>query len=955
MRPDVKLPKRIEGKWIWLNENSTADVQHLFLRQDFTIDEMPGVAELWLAAHCHFHVIINGRPCAAGPIPHPGAGKAAYVLHVDVTPLLEVGINHVAILAHDFRTALAGVRSTLTGIWAQLDVDGDPSLWTDRNWLCARAANYLPTGLRTAPCDVDVECVDMRVSSQAWITEDFRKLKASKSLAWKEPNLVNPPTTVKGTLESMEQLPRIPELTPVQKICSEGMVEPVGATTWVVFGKGEVSGIFVGVTRVTAPQEGDCTGLFFSEAPSVLYVNGQKVFEQALPPLPVRGTVPARRHDRLQSLEFASPQITVHLQEGDNQVMLVQNCVAGSNSATFILPELLTGAFKGWEGTGGWITFGPMNSPMRLIHPNFPFEDLVKTPFIPDPISPCDPSVWYLAASFNKLEGAHADPSIPFSLEPGHFVVYDFGQTFYAFPRLALSGSSGDVLDIVCGECLGENGEVLTYLPDGRRNATTLILDKGMQEWISATPKGVRYLMVVARKTHAPVTMERVALWQEALDTETRGNFVCSSNALNEIWNTCVRTLRVTMQGVFLDSPTKDQAQILPDAMIQSRVACLAYGAWELAAQSLVSFARTQFETGEMNALSPSGLFQAVPDFSLCWPTWLQTHILFTGNNELLKSMVIPLEKLMACYDHLAIEPDGPLGDLHEKMGVYCFLDHGDIDRRGIVTGLNAIYCRALLSASWLVTQAGNHELGEVYRRRASRVAGKVHALTWDSQRHLFADAFYDGEASQKYSWQSSLLALYGGIARPEEYDEIWNTLFSDEPPFERLADSEYNNPYFKYYVLEAAFALGHRDWALKLIEHYWGGMNRAGANTWWELYTPSTPEMNLRPCAKCQGYGVSPASFLISEVAGIRPADPGMRLVYFNPLPGDVKWVNASIPTPNGLIHIEWKLGDDGSFMATINSSYPLSVVPVLSVSVAESATFSVNDKVTILAQDEE
>ena len=155
--------------------------------------------------------------------------------------------------------------------------------------------------------------------------------------------------------------------------------------------------------------------------------------------------------------------------------------------------------------------------------------------------------------------------------------------------------------------------------------------------------------------------------------------------------------------------------------------------------------------------------------------------------------------------------------------------------------------------------------------------------------------------------------------------------------------------------MLEAAFALGHRDWALKLIEHYWGSMNRAGANTWWELYNPNTPEMNLRPCAKCQGYGVSPASFLISEVAGIRPADPGMRLVYFNPLPGDVKWVNASIPTPNGLIHIEWKLGDDGSFMATINSSYPLSVVPVLSASVAESATFSVNDKVTILAQDEE
>ena len=170
------------------------------------------------------------------------------------------------------------------------------------------------------------------------------------------------------------------------------------------------------------------------------------------------------------------------------------------------------------------------------------------------------------------------------------------------------------------------------------------------------------------------------------------------------------------------------------------------------------------------------------------------------------------------------------------------------------------------------------------------------------------------------------------------------------DAPLEKHAGGEYNSPYFKYYILETAFALGKSPWALSLIHYYWGAMAKAGAKTWWEMFDPQAEGQDNRICGKCLGYGVSPNSFIISELVGIRPAEPGMHRVYFNPMPGDVIWLKASIPTPHGHIMVHWKLKDDDKFKVTINSNYVLEVIPVLAPGIAKDVEFTVNDKVSIL-----
>jgi hypothetical protein len=44
------------------------------------------------------------------------------------------------------------------------------------------------------------------------------------------------------------------------------------------------------------------------------------------------------------------------------------------------------------------------------------------------------------------------------------------------------------------------------------------------------------------------------------------------------------------------------------------------------------------------------------------------------------------------------------------------------------------------------------------------------------------------------------------------------------------------------HYLVEAMLKCGMREEALDLMRRYWGGMVRAGASTFWEVYDPADP-----------------------------------------------------------------------------------------------------------------
>ena len=131
---NLKLPEPLAGKWIWGPPGSGGASRHVLFRKDFTLAETPGIAELWIASPADFQLFINGRFLTTGPVQH--FGNALYASRYDITHLLQVGVNSIAVHAICRDDACAARKPGAEKLWLQLICDNATTVVTDSSWLC---------------------------------------------------------------------------------------------------------------------------------------------------------------------------------------------------------------------------------------------------------------------------------------------------------------------------------------------------------------------------------------------------------------------------------------------------------------------------------------------------------------------------------------------------------------------------------------------------------------------------------------------------------------------------------------------------------------------------------------------------------------------------------------------------------------------------------------------------
>jgi hypothetical protein len=945
------LPNDIRGEWIWLDEGRERLESFVFFRREFTLYQTPPSAELWISAGSLFHVYVNGRYLGFGPV--PCVSDDSDVAYFDVSFLLETGVNVIAILGYNTTVARTGFRRRPSGLWAQLNTDDTPVVWTDSSWLCLEGECYRSGRPRASEGRGFCEQADMRHYPFGWTEAEF------EAVDWRPPDFRQDLGEAPGKLHLSHRAEWDLQQEERASVLFRGGFEQRHAITNVYWGglpEVRGPGAYVAETFVYSADDAEIEVYIFSDDPYVLIVNDQKVKSQGIEELPPKADFRRNRPLCFAQGEMASPELLLELKQGWNHVLFAQHVEPGSAGATFLFTEIGPDEFLSLrkpeqQNLRGWSLCGPLRTPIQLVSPFIQLADVPKSPYVPFFRPAPDESVYLMSCDFSPGEYSPEEVEAPVALAEGEYVVFDLGAVVYGCPEIEFTGEDGDIVDVVFSEQVVA-GQALCWA-EGRRNADTLIL--GPTDpclWRSTAPRGGRYLMVVVRRGSGKVLVHNWRVRRRKYRFDNPGAFECGDQVLMDIWAAGTRTLEATTQGRFLDAPSKETTQYTTDAMIEAWAGYHVFGSYEMAGLSLAEFAQAQLESGAIPASCPGDYFVEMPDYSLMWAVWLQRHYLYSGDKKLLENMLPVLERLLAHFRHLADPERQILVDLHLHGGGYCFLDHGEIHREGAITGLNAIYCRALLAAAWLFEQVGVERKAAALRQQAAHIARVMHELTWLPDRGLFADCWTEGSPSDYTSWQSNVLAVYGGIARPEDYEAIQERLFCDGEPYELLAHSETNNPFFQFFVLESAFALGHREWAVRFMRWYWGSMLQRGATTWWELFDPNGNPNDVPSYSLCHGYGVSPNAFLCAEVAGIRPAQPGFTRVFFNPLPEVTPWVKCRIPTPYGHISVEWRLDDGGQLIARINSNYPLEVVPVLSPEIAETAIVHVGEDVSILAE---
>ena len=139
----AKLPDNLQGKWIWTERKHHHATQHVLLRKEFTLDEIPGTAEIWLASQAKYILFVNGRFYSAGSAT---SGKCNICHQAGHHAPHASRKNDLAIHAFSDQTPCVAHKPDAPAIWLQLTCDGNVHVVTDESWLCLNAECYQESG-----------------------------------------------------------------------------------------------------------------------------------------------------------------------------------------------------------------------------------------------------------------------------------------------------------------------------------------------------------------------------------------------------------------------------------------------------------------------------------------------------------------------------------------------------------------------------------------------------------------------------------------------------------------------------------------------------------------------------------------------------------------------------------------------------------------------------------------
>jgi hypothetical protein len=305
------------------------------------------------------------------------------------------------------------------------------------------------------------------------------------------------------------------------------------------------------------------------------------------------------------------------------------------------------------------------------------------------------------------------------------------------------------------------------------------------------------------------------------------------------------------------------------------------------------------------------------------WTLILHDYFLYTGDRALLRELLPVADKALSLYDTWR-DADGLVP---YEPGSWNFIDWG-YDLNGIIMGgqaapLNLLAAAALQCAARLHGALNETETARRMQARSRDLTVAVNRRFWLNHERRFYDCTEPADGRRTISQIPHALALHFGLLPPERVAAALEAL--GDPTVLRAEVG------FQLFVLRALAGHGRAEQALRAIREVWGTMLASDSPTLWEVSQGRSPTINGRPVATslCHGYAGAPIDFLQQNVLGVRPLRPGFAEFELNPRAVGSQWARGAVPTPHGLIAVEWVREPDDTL--TVAATVPPATAAVL------------------------
>ncbi|WP_054026447.1 glycoside hydrolase family 78 protein [Bacillus sp. FJAT-28004] len=484
-------------------------------------------------------------------------------------------------------------------------------------------------------------------------------------------------------------------------------------------------------------------------------------------------------------------------------------------------------------------------------------------------------------------------------IEPGVWV-YDLGQNISGWAQIKVSGPAGTEITLTYSERIDEAGAIDTadidkFIRSGAFQTDKYILKgEGEEIW---EPRFVYHGFQYVQMTGYAGTPTLDCLNGRVVHTafETRGQFECSNELLNDIQR-CARWSTLTnYHGIPTDCPHREKNGWTGDASLSAEQVLMNFDPVTAYAKWMRDFKDAQRPSGQLPGIIPTA------GWGYNWgsgPAWDSSVILipwyiyeYCGDTSVLEEM----------YDNMKAYVDY----MHSMAEEYV-LDFGLGDWCPPVGGETGHSCPATVTDT-----AYFYVCADVVAKSAQLIGQQDNAVYYaglaQAVREAFRTRFMDTNTGMVEGLgQTSLsCALYQGLVNEDEKELVIQNLVNQVEDKEQHLDTGILGTKYLMHTLTAS---GRTDLAYSIATKTtfpsWGHWIMQGATTLWEQW-------NGRDSRNHHMFSDISAWFY-KGLAGINPDvnEPGFKhiLLQPNPVPG-LDWVNAYHDSLYGKIECNWKV----------------------------------------------
>jgi alpha-L-rhamnosidase len=496
-------------------------------------------------------------------------------------------------------------------------------------------------------------------------------------------------------------------------------------------------------------------------------------------------------------------------------------------------------------------------------------------------------------------------------LEPGTWI-FDMGQNMVGWARLTIEAERGWRVRMRFAEVLSDDGTLnMANLRSCKARDVYICKGEGTEVYEPRfTYHGFRYVEVtgVPDEPNAMTIEGRVV----HTDLERVGEFACSNETINQIYQNVIWGIRGNVRSVPTDCPQRDERHgWLGDIANESKAESYDFNVASFFAKWLNDIQTAQLDNGNLPDVAPP--FWEMYTDNMTWPAayfiipdWYYDQY---GDARILAEHY---DSMCAFLDYMGrflkdgIMPKDTYGDWCVPPEDPSLIHSRDPARKtdGALLGTAYYYhdLRLMARCATVLRRAAD---AHQFNQAAEKVKRAFNARFFDAKKNLYSNG----------TQTSSVLPLAFGLVPAGHEKAVFANLVDNI--MNRCGGHLATGLIGGQWLMRVLTDGGRPDVAYTIATQRtypsWGYMAEHGATTIWELWNGDTadPGMNSHNHLMLVGdLGI----WLYEDIAGLAPdpAAPGMRHLVMRPTPvGDLTWARAMHRSLRGPIASAWKIAD--------------------------------------------